>query len=70
LEATKVIRQQNSRQPIIIAMTANAMPGDRDLCLQVGMDEYLTKPIKLEALMGALEKAAIDSRMNGFHKSD
>jgi signal transduction histidine kinase/CheY-like chemotaxis protein/ligand-binding sensor domain-containing protein len=62
LEATRVIRQQSSRQPIIIAMTANAMPGDRDLCLQVGMNEYLTKPIKLEALMSALEKASIDSR--------
>jgi CheY-like chemotaxis protein len=70
LEATKVIRQQNSRQPIIIAMTANAMPGDREQCLEVGMNEYLTKPIKLEALMSALENASLASRRkNGFHKS-
>ncbi len=58
LEATKTIRKKQGQQPIIIAMTANAMQGDRDLCLQVGMNEYLTKPIKLEVLMSALEKAA------------
>jgi CheY-like chemotaxis protein len=58
LEATKMIRLNEQQQPIIIAMTANAMQGDRDLCLQVGMNEYLTKPIKLEALMSALEKAS------------
>jgi signal transduction histidine kinase/DNA-binding response OmpR family regulator len=58
LEATKMIRLSEQQQPIIIAMTANAMQGDRDLCLQVGMNEYLTKPIKLEALMSALEKAS------------
>lgn len=58
LEATRTIRKQASKQPVIIAMTANAMQGDRDLCLQVGMNEYLTKPIKLEALMTALEEAS------------
>lgn len=69
LEATKIIRRKPSRQPIIIAMTANAMQGDRDLCLQVGMDEYLTKPIKLEALMDALEKAAESTKaVNSFLK--
>ncbi|HKZ38816.1 MAG TPA: response regulator, partial [Chryseolinea sp.] len=63
LEATKMIRLKEERQPIIIAMTANAMQGDRDLCLQVGMNEYLTKPIKLEALMSALEKASESFRL-------
>jgi CheY-like chemotaxis protein len=65
LEATRMIRLKPEQQPIIIAMTANAMQGDRDLCLQVGMNEYLTKPIKLEALMGALEKASESFRLVG-----
>lgn len=52
LEATRDIRldQQISRQPIIVAMTANAMEGDREVCLEVGMDDYISKPITLESL--------------------
>src|SRR5690606_32345052 len=71
LEATRVIREQADRQPIIIAMTANAMQGDRDLCLQAGMNEYLTKPIKLDAFMNALQDAALSSKkMNGTSKQN
>lgn len=71
LEATKAIRERTGRQPIIIAMTANAMQGDRDLCLQVGMDEYLTKPIKLDALMNALQMAALTNKdVNGTSKDN
>jgi signal transduction histidine kinase/DNA-binding response OmpR family regulator len=58
LEATRVIRQQQSQQPYILAMTANAMQDDRELCLQAGMNEYISKPVKLEELMMALGKAA------------
>jgi CheY-like chemotaxis protein len=58
LEATRLIRKQPGQQPIIIAMTANAMQSDKDMCLQAGMNEFLTKPIKLEALMSALEIAS------------
>lgn len=52
LEATRDIRldQQISRQPIIVAMTANAMEGDREVCLEAGMDDYISKPITLESL--------------------
>jgi CheY-like chemotaxis protein len=58
LEATRKIRNEMEQQPLIIAVTANAMESDRQLCLEAGMNEYVTKPITLEALMAALEKAA------------
>jgi CheY-like chemotaxis protein len=56
LEATRRIRRAlpTDRQPHIIAMTANAMQGDRDMCLAAGMDDYLTKPIRVERLVEAL----------------
>jgi signal transduction histidine kinase/DNA-binding response OmpR family regulator len=41
-------------RPRIVAMTANAMQGDRDMCLAAGMDDYLTKPIRVERLVEAL----------------
>ncbi|WP_414530883.1 response regulator [Nodularia chucula] len=58
LEATQIICQQYpvSSRPYIIAMTANAMRGDREVCLGVGMNDYIAKPIKLENLALALSK--------------
>jgi signal transduction histidine kinase/ligand-binding sensor domain-containing protein/DNA-binding response OmpR family regulator len=56
LEATCFIRQNMEHQPVIIAMTANAMTEDRDQCLQAGMNDYLSKPLKLQEIMNALEK--------------
>ena len=56
LEATRRIRKQKITQPAIIAMTANAMQGDRETCLQAGMDDYISKPVKLENLVSMLEK--------------
>jgi CheY-like chemotaxis protein len=56
LEATRRIRRElpDARQPYIIAMTANAMQGDREACLAAGMNDYVRKPIRVEELVGAL----------------
>ena len=56
LEATRMIRLCLEYQPIIIAMTANALQGDRDSCLQAGMDDYISKPIDSQDLISQLEK--------------
>ncbi|BAV04635.1 Signal transduction histidine kinase [Filimonas lacunae] len=57
LEATRVIRSLD-KHPVIIALTANTMEGDKDECLQAGMNDYLSKPLKLEELVRMLEKWA------------
>ena len=67
LEATAMIRQMEAdsalaaqeRKPIpIIAMTAHAMKGDREKCLEAGMDDYISKPISSDELYAVLEKYA------------
>ncbi len=56
LEATRFIRDNMDEQPVIIAMTANAMPEDKELCLKTGMDDYLSKPMKITDIMDVLER--------------
>ena len=58
LEATRQIgaRYEASERPWIIAMTANAMAGDRERCLDAGMDDYLSKPVRMEELGVALQR--------------
>ncbi|HTN21804.1 MAG TPA: two-component regulator propeller domain-containing protein [Pelobium sp.] len=54
IEATKLIRQSKMHQPKIIALTANAISEDREICLNAGMDDYLTKPFKQDDFIRAL----------------
>jgi signal transduction histidine kinase/DNA-binding response OmpR family regulator len=51
------IRDEGSGSPIrIVALTANAMRGDRERCLEAGMDDYIAKPVRIENLQEALER--------------
>jgi CheY-like chemotaxis protein len=55
LEATRQLRRMPlARQPIVIAMTANAFAEDREACLAAGMDQFLSKPVNMETLRAAL----------------
>ncbi|MEA5418830.1 ATP-binding protein [Spirulina sp. CCNP1310] len=54
LTATEIIRRDFVHQPWIIAMTANALPADRQACFTVGMNDYLHKPIRLETIRAAI----------------
>ncbi|HXF63629.1 MAG TPA: response regulator [Caldilineaceae bacterium] len=58
IETTRRIRQEvdPARQPLIIAMTAHALEGDRELCLHSGMDDYISKPVRVETLALVLEQ--------------
>ena len=58
LEATRTIRSNipESAQPVIIAVTANALKGDRELCIDAGMNDYISKPINTDELKALLEK--------------
>jgi len=57
-EATQAIRKMPIDQPYIIAMTANAMSQDKDECLQIGMNDYIAKPMRLAEIIKILKNAA------------
>jgi len=56
LEATRAIRQRWKDGPKIIAMTASALKGDREMCLAAGMDDYISKPVRMEDLARKLSR--------------
>jgi len=63
LEATRRIRQSAGKQPVIVALTANAMRGDKEACLNAGMDDYISKPVRLDELMRLLKRWAVQARI-------
>ncbi len=70
LEATRRIRARwPDRRLRIVAMTANAMAGDREACLAAGMDDYISKPIRVAELTAALERVPGDGAPTGHHRS-
>ena len=57
LTATRLLRERHGARPRVVAMTANAMRGDREKCLAAGMDDYVVKPIRVENMVAALRRA-------------
>ncbi|MFZ3148068.1 MAG: response regulator [Methanothrix sp.] len=57
LQATRIIRQRKpDNGPKIVAVTAYAMQGDKEKCIEAGMDDYISKPIKMNELVEILRK--------------
>jgi signal transduction histidine kinase/CheY-like chemotaxis protein/ligand-binding sensor domain-containing protein len=67
LEATRRIRATpGGDRSIIIAMTANAMQGDREECIQAGMNDYISKPIMIEVVINVLEKWGLEIKQKSL----
>lgn len=69
MEATRQIRKNANYQPVIIALTANAMQGDKESCLKAKMDDYMHKPFQLAQLSDTLRQWAIKLSTNNDKRS-
>jgi CheY-like chemotaxis protein/HPt (histidine-containing phosphotransfer) domain-containing protein len=71
LETTRRLRAElsESEQPYVVAMTANAMQGDREMCLKAGMNDYVSKPIRIEELVRALRSSPGENRQTAETQS-
>lgn len=67
-EASRQIRRLTQPQPVIIAVTANALVGERERCLSAGMDDYLSKPFQAEQLVAIVRKW-VAARAGAEHKA-
>lgn len=69
LEASRLIREReqvgNKKRCPILAMTANAMKGDKDRCLEAGMDDFLAKPFKSKDLLGLIQNWVAKTHNHG-----
>jgi CheY-like chemotaxis protein len=72
LEASRRISRTypTGKKPWLIAMTANAMQGDREACLAAGMNDYLSKPVQMATLRSVLERASLELFSQKLAKDD
>jgi signal transduction histidine kinase/CheY-like chemotaxis protein len=71
IEATRLIRHQVQSRPLrIIAMTANATDEDRQRCMEAGMDDYITKPVRIPELTAKLEEASRNRGTGGTEEAE
>ncbi len=67
-EASRSIRQLEQPQPVIIAVTANALVGEREKCLSAGMNDYLSKPFQADQLISLVKKWGATRRDTMFDR--
>jgi two-component system sensor histidine kinase/response regulator len=67
-EASRKIRELEGKQPVIIAVTANALVGEREKCLEAGMNDYLSKPFQADQLVSVIRKWAPGDGSSGSPK--
>ena len=68
-EATSVIRQEDAttrteKRTVVVAMTAHALKGDRERCIEAGMDGYVTKPIKAQMMFQEIQRVLAELRVD------
>jgi PAS domain S-box-containing protein len=72
VEATRYIRShwENKKRPRIVAMTAHALEGTREWLIKEGMDDYVSKPVRIEEMIAALQRVQTDALLEAEHKAE